>query len=210
MTKSKIRKPVQQSKPDDFGIATYIYPPEELKRIVPEFAEGSLPEAPVAAHGDCINYAPVISLHFSFDEQWQKIIEYALKDNSKIHKNTNDTEEHELKILIQTIVEHGQKMLPLLQSLKEKSHNNKKLANLVSILQSRLNTGINAACLLAPRELEVLELATHGATNSEIAQKLQLKTVTVAKALSRTYFKLDAKNRSEAIHKWAIIRNIKD
>ena len=52
---------------------------------------------------------------------------------------------------------------------------------------------------LSPREREVLRLAAAGSTNKEIAATLGLGSETVKTLLSRTFAKLGARNRMEAV-----------
>ena len=52
---------------------------------------------------------------------------------------------------------------------------------------------------LSKRELEVLEIASLGSTNAQIAQKLDLTTHTVKFHLASIYRKLGAANRTDAI-----------
>jgi DNA-binding NarL/FixJ family response regulator len=51
---------------------------------------------------------------------------------------------------------------------------------------------------LTPRELDVLALLTMGATNRDIAAKLNLETGTVKYHLNSIYRKLSVSNRTEA------------
>jgi two-component system, NarL family, response regulator DesR len=52
---------------------------------------------------------------------------------------------------------------------------------------------------LSPREREVLALAAHGSTTSEIASRLTATTGTVKRHLSACFAKLGVENRSEAL-----------
>jgi DNA-binding NarL/FixJ family response regulator len=52
---------------------------------------------------------------------------------------------------------------------------------------------------LSPREREVLQLVAGGATNREIAQQLQISDETVKTLVSRTFAKLGARKRAEAV-----------
>jgi DNA-binding CsgD family transcriptional regulator len=54
---------------------------------------------------------------------------------------------------------------------------------------------------LSERETEVLDLAGHGMTNKEIAEKLSLSPHTVARHLANARSKLGAANRAEAVAK---------
>jgi DNA-binding CsgD family transcriptional regulator len=67
------------------------------------------------------------------------------------------------------------------------------------VLESRAN-GAHAA--LTKRELEVLEAASHGCTNAQIAAQLDLTIHTVKFHLGSSYRKLHAANRTDAIARW--------
>lgn len=190
---------------EQFGISTCIYPPQAPKQSLPGYSPDSLPDAPVAGEGAYVISPAVLPFGFSTSEEWKAVLDSFLGgENSK--KERDENEKAQLEAMIQAIVEHSQEMLPLLLILREKAAGDKCLAGVVSILQDRLNLGINAACMLAPREMEVLELAAHGENNADIARRLNLQTVTVTKALSRAYRKLNAKNRTDAVHKWMLLR----
>ena len=63
------------------------------------------------------------------------------------------------------------------------------------------STGRSAASarpLLSRREVDVIELATQGLTNSEIAARLSLTTYAVEFHLSSAYAKLGVANRTQA------------
>ena len=189
----------------DLGIGTCIYPPQETKSGLPEYAADSRPNPPVAAQGGAAATRPVLPFDFSAD--WPALLESALQGGQARKNMPRDAEEESrLEVLLQAIADRGQEMLPLLRRLREKAETDNRLEGLVDLLQDRLALGINAACSLAPREMEVLELAAGGASNPQIAGSLNLRTVTVAKALSRVYRKLGAKNRADAVHKWMLLR----
>ncbi len=59
---------------------------------------------------------------------------------------------------------------------------------------------------LSEREIEVLDLAGHGLTNREIADRLVLSPHTVARHLANARTKLGAANRTEAAHRLAELR----
>jgi DNA-binding CsgD family transcriptional regulator len=67
------------------------------------------------------------------------------------------------------------------------------------VLGSRAN-GAHAA--LTKRELEVLEAASRGSTNAQIAAQLDLTIHTVKFHLGSCYRKLHATNRTDAIARW--------
>jgi ATP/maltotriose-dependent transcriptional regulator MalT len=52
---------------------------------------------------------------------------------------------------------------------------------------------------ITPRELEILELIAHGLSNREIAEKLYVSENTVKTHCSRTFDKLGAKRRTQAV-----------
>ena len=55
------------------------------------------------------------------------------------------------------------------------------------------------AVALSPRELEVLEMASHGLTNMQIAAKLFVSTHAIKFHLAGVYRKLGVRNRTEAV-----------
>ena len=55
---------------------------------------------------------------------------------------------------------------------------------------------------LTPRDLDVLQLLSNGATNAKIAERLGLAEGTVKNRLVAIFKKLDVKNRMEAVNKW--------
>jgi ATP/maltotriose-dependent transcriptional regulator MalT len=54
---------------------------------------------------------------------------------------------------------------------------------------------------ISKREYDVLELMARGLSNQEIAEKLFVSQNTVKTHLANLFVKLDAKRRTEAIHK---------
>jgi DNA-binding NarL/FixJ family response regulator len=64
--------------------------------------------------------------------------------------------------------------------------------------QSQHGTGL---ATLTGRELEVVELATAGLTNREIAERLYLSTKTVETHLSRAFTKLDVRSRVDLVRR---------
>jgi DNA-binding NarL/FixJ family response regulator len=67
------------------------------------------------------------------------------------------------------------------------------------VLESRAN---RAHAALTTRELQVLEAASHGCTNAQIAAQLELTVHTVKFHLGSSYRKLHAANRTDAIARW--------
>jgi two-component system response regulator DesR len=59
----------------------------------------------------------------------------------------------------------------------------------------------NEAPTISPREREVLELVSQGATNREIAAQLHLSPHTVKEHTSALYRKLEVRNRAEAVQR---------
>jgi DNA-binding NarL/FixJ family response regulator len=58
--------------------------------------------------------------------------------------------------------------------------------------------GVQSACPLTPRQLEILRAVAEGQTNAEIASKLWLTEQTVKFHLSKIYRRLGVSNRTEA------------
>lgn len=52
---------------------------------------------------------------------------------------------------------------------------------------------------LTPRELECLQLASHGLKNDAIAHQLGIAVETVKRHLSSAFYKLQANNRAHAV-----------
>jgi len=57
------------------------------------------------------------------------------------------------------------------------------------------------------REIEVLELASQGMTNPQIARRLELSVHAIKFHLASIYRKLGAANRTEAAVAWALTTN---
>lgn len=57
-------------------------------------------------------------------------------------------------------------------------------------------------CGLTDREAEVLDLITQGLTNGAIAGQMGVALKTVKNHINRTYAKLGARTRSEAVAMW--------
>jgi DNA-binding NarL/FixJ family response regulator len=81
-----------------------------------------------------------------------------------------------------------------------------QLENALRVLFRRRSAEASPAPLalraLAPREREILLLATQGMSNKQIAQRLDLSLITVGKTLTRAYAKLGSRNRAEAVRKF--------
>lgn len=186
---------------DRLNIGACIYTPQVPKRGLPEYVAPSRAEAPVAAGGECIASRAVLPLGPSGGD-WESLVRAALGQGGEGDADTR------LDALIQAIAENGQDAEPLLRALREKGARDPRLSGVADALQARLGRAAEVPCAaaLAPREQEVLELAARGESNADIARGLNLRTITVAKALSRAYRKLDAKNRTDAVHKWMLLR----
>ncbi len=114
--------------------------------------------------------------------------------------------QEQLEAMMQAIIENEDVMLPLLGLLCKKAISDSRLHDIVRTLQGKLQVAVSMAATLSPREMEILELAAQGQSNAQIAEYLSVQIVTVGKALSRAYRKLEAKNRAEAVHKWIFLR----
>ncbi len=198
------------------GIGACIYPPQESRCGLPGYGQSSQPSAPVAASGQSIASRAVLPFDFSGGTDWQALLSTALGSASQKRGTPGSQEESSpenqdaaaLEAIVQAIVDMGQEILPLLGLLRQKAEQDGRLSGLVKMVHSRLHLGINAACSLSPREMEVLELAAKGESNPGIACMLALQTITVAQTLSRAYRKLGAKNRSDAVRKWMLLRGM--
>lgn len=62
--------------------------------------------------------------------------------------------------------------------------------------------GSRIHALLTPREIEVMELLVHGATNKQIAERFVLAEATVKSHVTHVYRKLHAGNRAEAVQRY--------
>ncbi len=192
----------------NLGITTCIYPPEANKQGLPEY-EDAYTHSNVTVSGEGKHFAS-ITLPFSSDDfdAWQSYLSTYSANSSVGSSETNLVQEKErLEAVVQSIIELGHEMLPLFAILRRKAEVDHRLSDILKTLQERLNLGINAASSLTLREIEVLELAITGASTHEMAEKLNVKVVTITKRLTRTYRKLNAKNRAEAIHKWLLLRS---
>ena len=65
-------------------------------------------------------------------------------------------------------------------------------------VQALVNEETRMSCL-TDRQLQLLELATRGFTNQEIADQLRVSLITVKKQFSDIFMRLNVSNRSEAI-----------
>ncbi len=192
---------------EQLGITTCLYGPQANKHGLPSYDTAALLSAVNCAEADEHFVKLVLPLSIEDKTHWQAYFSTPMHTDGA-HANSRHANDKELlESIVQTIIEHGQELLPLLAILRKKADSDTSLAKIVKTLQERLSLGIHAACSLAPREIEVLELAATGASNVEIAKKLNLQVVTITKTLGRAYRKLDAKNRAEAVHKWMLLRN---
>lgn len=67
-----------------------------------------------------------------------------------------------------------------------------------NIIQRRRPPALESECPLTARELEILQLASHGYTNGQIARRLWIAEHTVKFHLANIYRKLGVANRTEA------------
>jgi len=65
----------------------------------------------------------------------------------------------------------------------------------------------NSRSGFSSREIEVLELASQGMTNPQIARRLELSVHAIKFHLASIYRKLGAANRTEAAVAWALTTN---
>jgi len=65
----------------------------------------------------------------------------------------------------------------------------------------------NSRSGFSSREVEVLELASQGMTNPQIARRLELSVHAIKFHLASIYRKLGAANRTEAAVAWALTTN---
>ncbi len=114
--------------------------------------------------------------------------------------------QEQLEAILQTIIENEHEILPFLGLLHKQALSDSRLHDIVRALQGKLKSAITLAGTLSAREIEVLDLAAKGRSNAQIAEYLSVHIITVAKALSRAYRKIKAKNRAEAVHKWIFLR----
>lgn len=107
-------------------------------------------------------------------------------------------------------MENAGELLPILKLVQEKEINKEYLKKVIFHCQqyqaglSRIlnkGEGPKEMGLLTERELEILQLVKTGYKNGEIGKTLNIATVTVEKALSNIYRKLNVKGRAEAVKK---------
>jgi len=80
--------------------------------------------------------------------------------------------------------------------------NTEQVGFLIEALNStsqRRVTDVKGACVLTPREDQIVSLVSEGIGNREVAQRLSIKENTVKKALLRVYDKLGVSNRVELV-----------
>ncbi|WMS86776.1 LuxR C-terminal-related transcriptional regulator [Pleionea litopenaei] len=76
----------------------------------------------------------------------------------------------------------------------------------VPVQAERLNQSLRAE--YSERELEVLELLSHGYSNKEIARLLSLSTNTIKTHLNNLYTKLEVSNRTQAVSEAKLLKII--
>lgn len=208
MGKNSSVEPQRMVHRDELGIVTCVYTPQMPKSGFSDYVSPAAQAEPVAAQGNCFASSAVLPLDPATEQNWNALVAAATAQGGEAAGAGGTLKQH-FEALMQTIAEGGQEMLPLIRSLREKADGDPRLADIVDTLQERLGAmGEPATCHLAPRELEVIELAAEGRSNAEIAERLELQVITVGKALTRAYRKLGAKNRSEAVHKWMLLRDL--
>lgn len=126
-------------------------------------------------------------------EELEKVLKIAQKDE-----------------LIGLFMENAGELLPILKLVQEKEIDKEYLKKVIFHCQ-QYQTGLSRiqnkgevpkeAGLLTERELEILQLVKTGYKNGEIGKTLNIATVTVEKALSNIYRKLNVKGRAEAVKK---------
>ncbi len=79
------------------------------------------------------------------------------------------------------------------------SHIDSRVAGKLLDEYTRLNKSRSATSGLSPRELEVLQALSHGASNQQIGERLHISLSTVKTHMARILKKLEASNRYEAI-----------
>ncbi|MBU5474456.1 response regulator transcription factor [Roseburia sp. MSJ-14] len=107
-------------------------------------------------------------------------------------------------------MENAGELLPILKLVEDDEIDHEYLKKVIFHCQ-QYQTGQNLilnkgegqkeASLLTERELEILQLVKTGYKNGEIGKTLNIATVTVEKALSNIYRKLNVKGRTEAVKK---------
>lgn len=112
--------------------------------------------------------------------------------------------------LVGLFMENAGELLPVLKLVQDEEINREYLKKVIfhcQQYQSGINLILNKgegpkeAGLLTERELEILQLVKTGYKNGEIGKTLNIATVTVEKALSNIYRKLNVKGRVEAVKK---------
>lgn len=203
MSENNPKREGQRYYSKNFGIETCVYSPVEPKSSLPGYAETSPPTAPVAGAGECIASPAVVAQGGNFSADSLALLDSALGLKQIIGKD----KKVDFQTIVQAITALGPEMLPILRRLNEQAADNEEIAAVVAFLQEHLvmGEGEKGMVSLAPREMQVLELAAYGKSNADIAEELDLQIVTVAKALSRAYRKLNAKNRTDAVHKWVLL-----
>lgn len=126
-------------------------------------------------------------------EELEKVLKAAQKDD-----------------LVGLFMENAGELLPVLKLVQDEEIDREYLKKVIfhcQQYQSGINRILNKgegpkeAGLLTERELEILQLVKTGYKNGEIGKTLNIATVTVEKALSNIYRKLNVKGRAEAVKK---------
>lgn len=126
-------------------------------------------------------------------EELEKVLKIAQKDG-----------------MVGAFVENAVELLPILKLIQAEEIDKEYLKKVIfhcQQYQAGLNCiknkgeGAKEAGLLTEREREILQLVKSGYKNGEIGKTLHIATVTVEKALSNIYRKLNVKGRTEAVTK---------
>ncbi len=104
--------------------------------------------------------------------------------------------------IVFSIAEYGERILPLLRRLRRLHPGDAHLGKITSLCD-RIVRGVDGnknykKSFLTTREKKIMRLAAKGKTTRAIADTLGVAPVTVKKALSQIYGKLDAHNRADA------------
>ena len=142
-------------------------------------------------------YLAIAKYHLFGEEAAQEELEMVLKVAQK-----DD--------LVALFMENAEELLPILKLVQDEEIDREYLKKVIfhcQQYQSGLNCilnkgeGVKEAGLLTERELEIFQLVKIGYKNGEIGKALNIATVTVEKALSNIYRKLNVKGRVEAVKK---------
>ncbi|MDR1677602.1 MAG: helix-turn-helix transcriptional regulator [Deltaproteobacteria bacterium] len=197
--KTELKRPGKLESLADSGIDTCLYEPQEAKLSLPGYESSQTATASISVSTPTVGHSAVVVADFTPEMGWE-----ALQKLLSYNQDQQKTDQL-LDSLIEAIGEQGSRMWPLLLRLKEAGRDDALLNGLAKRLEDKIGSGPPTIPKLAPREREVIAKAASGLSNAEIAKDLNLQVITVGKTLTRTYRKLGAKNRSEAIRNWLLI-----